>query len=713
MDKVLQGFLERNFPSVANGFDMQLDARIPDGYTVTYAQNQVKIRAGSHVSACNAVYDYLKQICHVNYSWCGNETLRVEKLLPFDGVMEKTIAQKYRVYMNYCTLDYSMCWWDFARWEKEIDFMAMNGINMPLCVLGTEAVWYETLLEFGFTKEEALKTISGPAFWAWQLMTNIEGYMPPETEEYVYERLELGKKILARVLEFGMYPIQQGFSGHVPVLLKEKYPNANIVEKHGWCDFPKTAQLDPTDPLFLEMGTVYLEKMDALLGNHHYIACDPFHEGTPPKPGMLYLRRVGKAINTLYENFDKESVWVMQSWSMRKHIVKAVPKDRLLILDLNSEKTPKTRNCWGYPVVAGMLHNFGGKNAMQGKLRVHCENPYARLKKRKANLVGSGLFMEGIEQNPVVYDLQFELLTKSEPIDFDSWLDDYITRRYGEWSPTLRKVWDMLAETCYRDDGYKESDVGSTLCARPLLNPKRCAAWDETKVHYAPKDLEKALQLFLSVREDLKGSDGYQYDLCDLTRQVLSNRFHTRQAAFAEAYQKKDLDAVKHIADSQLEILADLDAFLGLRRNFTLARWINQSHALGATEAEKRYFDKNARTLITVWGNLYGDCSSLYDYAWREWNGLIKEYYAVRWEKFYTQAIDALENGKDFPQAKPTDTVWDRPRFDATPFGRELFQFEKHWCETYSEYDEPQNRDVTDTAQALYEKYCTNETISF
>lgn len=173
------------------------------------------------------------------------------------------------------------------------------------------------------------------------------------------------------------------------------------------------------------------------------------------------------------------------------------------------------------------------------------------------------------------------------------------------------------------------------------------------------------------------------------------------------------MDAVKHIADSQLEILADLDAFLGLRRNFTLARWINQSHALGENEAEKRYFDKNARTLITVWGNLYGDCSSLYDYAWREWNGLIKEYYAMRWEKFYTQAIDALENGKDFPQAKPTDTVWDRPRFDATAFGRELFQFEKHWCETYSEYDEPQNRDVTDTAQALYEKYCTNETISF
>lgn len=95
--------------------------------------------------------------------------------------------------MNYCTLDYSMCWWDFARWEKEIDFMAMNGINMPLTPIGSEAVWYETLQKFNFTKEEALAFISGPAFWAWQLMTNIDSYISPKSEEYVYNRLELGK----------------------------------------------------------------------------------------------------------------------------------------------------------------------------------------------------------------------------------------------------------------------------------------------------------------------------------------------------------------------------------------------------------------------------------------------------------------------------------------------------------------------------------------
>lgn len=703
-DTVLSAFLQRVVPHTADAFQITLDTRTPDGYTVTFVDGAVHIVAGSRVSACNAVYDYLKQICRVNLSWCGNEALTLTEVVPFEGTLEKTIAQKYRVYMNYCTLDYSMCWWDWARWEQEIDFMAMNGINMPLCVIGTEAVWFETLLQFGFTQKEALDTISGPAFWAWQLMTNIEGYLPPQTVEYVYERLALGKKILARMLEFGMLPIQQGFSGHVPMLLREKYPNARITAKHGWCFFPKTAQLDPLDPLFSKFGTVYLEKLDALLGNHHYLACDPFHEGTPPKKGFLYLRRVGRAIDTLYRNFDADSVWVMQAWSLRKHIVKAVPKERLLVLDINSERTPKNRNMWGYPVVAGMLHNFGGKNAMQGKLRLHCKNPYAELKTRGANVVGSGLFMEGIEQNPVVYDLQFELLTKSDSVDFDKWLTDYIERRYGKYDQTLRAAWDILLKTCYSNDGYQENEVGSVVCARPLPFPKRCGPCDITDLFYDPKELEKALALFLSVQEEFKDSDGYQYDLCDLTRQVLSNRFHVQQKEFASAFKAVDATQMRRIADAQTELLYDLDTFLSNRKNFTLARWVNQSHALGTTEAEKRYFDQNARTLITLWGDMYGDNGMLYDYAWREWSGLIKEFYAVRWARFYDAAIDAAKQGKSLETEKGTK-ICDRPRPDATVFGKALFEFEKHWCETYSEYQEPVNRDVTDAAQALFCKY--------
>lgn len=198
MDLIVNRFLERNLPDFKENIIVDFAENDKDFFCITSQDGKIFVTANNYISAFHGIYCYLKKYCNVQLSWCGNQEIHIDSLVMFDGVFSKTIEQKYRVYMNYCTLDYSMCWWNFDRWEKEIDFMTMNGINMPLAVVGAEAVWYETLLEFGFTKREALDSVSGPAFWAWQLMTNIEGYLPPENEKYVYERLELGRKILNR-----------------------------------------------------------------------------------------------------------------------------------------------------------------------------------------------------------------------------------------------------------------------------------------------------------------------------------------------------------------------------------------------------------------------------------------------------------------------------------------------------------------------------------
>lgn len=704
MDKIVMGFLERNLPQFKEDISVSFEAREQDFFAITAHDGKLYVQANNYVSAFHGIYEYLKKYCNVQLSWCANTEIQPKHLVMFDGEFSKTIEQKYRVYMNYCTLDYSMCWWDFARWAKEIDFMAMNGINMPLAVVGTEAVWYETLLQFGFTKAEALQSVSGPAFWAWQLMTNIEGYLPPQDEKYIYERLELGKQILNRYIEFGMYPIQQGFSGHVPVLLKKKFPKANILMQRGWCAYPKTAQLDPLDPLFFEFGTVYLQTMDKLLGNHHFIACDPFHEGTPPKKGTPYLNAVGKAINRLYESFDKESVWVMQAWTMREGIVRAVPKDRLLILDLNSEKTPATKNCWGYPVVSGMLHDFGGKNSMQGKLQKHSKNVYKILKESGANVVGTGMFMEGIEQNPVVYDLQFSLLTASNEINFDEWLKNYILRRYGKYDERLQKAWNILLQTCYRSDGYQENEVGSAVAARPQMIPTKTGPCCIVKPYYDTKKFEQAVALFLSVSDDFKQSDGYQYDLCDITRQALSNRFYDEQLRFAAAYKAKDLETVKRIAKEQLELLDDMDKLLSHRKEFCFSRFICDAHALATDEQEKEYFDFNARTLVTQWGDIRGKTFALYDYAWREWSGLIKSYYRVRWSKFYERAVYCLEHKRIFFIFNGNDYVG-RRRYRSYPFGKALNRFEMDWLHDYKEFQPPQTTDVLPSAKAITAKW--------
>lgn len=684
--RVLEGLVSRVLPCLKNPkIEFVINNKFSiDGYRVVFADSGLKITANNSISAANGLYRYLQEICHVNLSWNGNRKILIDELMPFNGEIKGEINQKYRVYMNYCTLNYTAAWWDFTRWEKEIDFMALNGINMPLAVIGTEAVWYETLLEFGYTDAEALKTISGPAFWAWQLMTNIEGYLPPKDKKYVYERLELGKKILNRMIEYGMQPIQQGFSGHVPLSLIDKYPNARIMKKRGWCSFGATAQLDPLDGLFKKFGLAYLKKQEELLGNYGFYAADPFHENAPPDKSGKYLKGVGRAIFDMINEYDPDSVWVMQAWSIRMKIANAVPKGRLLILDLDSQKYKKFRYFKGHEFVLGTLHNFGGKNALQGRPHDYAVNLFNKVAKRHRNAVGAGLFMEGIEQNPYIYDLLFAMLTNSGDINLDVYTDDYILRRYGRKSDNIGKVYNILLNTCYSKGKRDDSAIGTMLAARPDYLPEKASPCDFVKPYYDKNALKQAVKLMVAEYDELKGSDGYCYDLVDITRQALSDEFYLGQVEFNKA--SNDAEIMRVIATRQLGILEDLDDLLECRSEFCLDRWLYDAQHLATDENERKWFNLNARAQITLWGDIDGD-DVLFDYAWKEWHGLISGYYRPRWEAFYNEAIKSCLAGE---RVKTTSlkTFFGRPKWKSTPFYAELADFERKWVDSYIEVRE-------------------------
>ncbi len=705
---MMNDFLTRVLgPQAADRFIAQIIP--PDGqkncYEVASHGDRIVLRGDCPVSVAMALNAYLTEVCRINYSWNGNREIRLTHFPAPDGPIRRTVDQKYRVYMNYCTLCYSMAWWDWSRWEKEIDFMAMKGINMPLAVVGTEKVWFDTLVALGMTQEESLHCISGPAFWAWQLMTNIDSYMPPADQKYIDERAALGQKIMKRYLEFGMFPIQQGYSGHLPLIAREKFPAAKIQAKAEWCDFPATAQLDPTDPLFSRIGRIFLEKQDALFGSHHFYACDPFHEGTPPKKWPGYLKKVARAIDRVYRDFDPEGIWVMQSWSLRPGIVRAVDRDRLLILDIDGNRAKGTRNFWKYPFVSGHLHNFGGKNSLHGDLDGVAENAYAKLKMRGANVVGTGLFPEGIEQNPVYYDLAFDIGTRSGAADIDVWLDDYVRRRYGSQSADARAAWALLRKSCYHKNAPYEEEAGSIICCRPAMHPRHAAPNDKLGTLYRNEDLIRALGLLLRDRAALAASDGYQFDVCDLTRQILSNRALELHGAITALCEQRDIHAAEKKIAEFLTLLEDVDTLVSHRSELTLARWINGAHRLAADEAEKKYYDKCARTLLTLWGDIGRD-PALCDYAWREWGGLIREYYLPRWRMYYDAVLENMRNGRETPDNTPNGRlVFDRPLTRATEVGKKLFEFEYRWIDTMCDYPEPADNDVLPFVDRLVEKY--------
>lgn len=669
-----------------------------DVYEIDWVDSKLVLKGNNYISLAAALGWYLKYDAKVNISWCGSNK-KLPASLPKATKYRRVIEQKYRVYMNYCTFNYTASWWEFERWEKEIDFMALNGINMPLTVVGIEACWYETLLEFGFSDEEARSFLAGPAFLAWQWMGNLEGFGGPLPMNWIQKRIKLGKQILDRIRSLGMQPIQQGFSGVVPRLLKEKYPDSKMEYQKSWNGFEETVQLDPTDPLFQKMGMVFLQKQKEIFGAYGYYAADPFHEGKPPVEGSAYLREVGKSINRLYKAFDKNATWVMQAWSIREEIVTSVPKDSLLVLDLASNRRERNNNYWGYDFVAGNLHNFGGRIKLHGDVKYLAQNEYRKIVEEGHHVVGTGLFMEGIEQNPMYYDLAFEMLTRGDVVDLDEWIEGYIQRRYGKADENARKAWDILIKTVY-SPGTNYLEKGSVICTRPAVHLKKTGPGPGFLFPYGEKRLYEALQ-YLSMADC--DTDGYQFDLVDVLRQYLSDYAYGLYTRISKSYLNRETEVFAELTGKYLELLDDMDKLLSIRPEYSFEKWVKDAISWGETEEESKLYEYNAASLLTVWGE--EDNSILFDYAWREWSGLISSYYKKRFVMFFAMLKECLDNDTEWYEEHLEHTVDDRISWKANEFYSEMADMEVEWLHQNKTFSCHSIEDSNAFIQSLIQKY--------
>lgn len=64
-----------------------------------------------------------------------------------------------------CPLSVVDAW--FPRWEREIDWMAINGINLPLAFNGQETLYSRVFKKLNCTDSDLDAYFTGPAFLAW------------------------------------------------------------------------------------------------------------------------------------------------------------------------------------------------------------------------------------------------------------------------------------------------------------------------------------------------------------------------------------------------------------------------------------------------------------------------------------------------------------------------------------------------------------------
>jgi alpha-N-acetylglucosaminidase len=163
----------------------------------------VVVRGTSGVELAAGAGHYLRHVANVSFSWpdTGGTSFSGldEKLPSLPSAMARQYKRqtKYSYAWNVCTHSYSFVWWDWLRWQQEIDLMALFGVNLPLAFVGQEAVVRKTFLAppYNITDQELNAFFSGPAWLAWQRSQGMRGWGGPLPLSFIKGQQAMQKQV--------------------------------------------------------------------------------------------------------------------------------------------------------------------------------------------------------------------------------------------------------------------------------------------------------------------------------------------------------------------------------------------------------------------------------------------------------------------------------------------------------------------------------------
>lgn len=670
-------------------------------FEIQSKSEKIVINGNDYNSMAVGLNYYLKKYCNVHVSWYFDDKFDMPEVLPtLTKTIRKSSKVENRFFLNYCTFGYTMPWWQWEDWERFIDWMALNGINMPLAITGQEAIWYEVWKEYGLTDEQIRSYFTGPAHLPWHRMSNLDKWGGMLPISWLENQKELQIKILERERELGMKPVLPAFAGHVPQDLKTQFPEAKINQLTSWGGFEdeyRSFFLDPLDPLFEKIQHKFLAKQTEAFGTDHIYGADPFNEVHPPSWEPDYLATVANSIYTSMQNVDKNATWLQMSWIFyfeREHwtnerieaMVTAVPRNKMMLLDYyceNKEVWRITDSFFNQPFVWCYLGNFGGNTMLAGNLNEVDDRMEDALNHPNGNLQGVGSTLEALDVNPIMYNYVFEKVWDDGDTDLNEWVVQWARSRYGSEEENYERAWKTLYEHVYSDPAKLGQATLSN--ARPTL--KGSGNWTTNPdINYNNQDLFMAWELMLIKPGN---TQSYEYDIVNIGRQVLGNHFKVLRDEFTEKYYAKDLTGLKEKGNEMLVLLEEMDELLSTNTSFLLGKWLSDAKKMGINKEEKKYFEQNARNIITTWGT---KAQSLNDYGNRSWSGLMKGYYKKRWKMFIEDVTGATER---------------QQAFDEEAFLKKVTQFEWDWVLQNEEYSDTVTASSTAiaTAQKLMKKY--------
>lgn len=695
--------LKRLFgPAVADRIDLSLEPSAGGAgawYEARSHGGRLEVRGGAPVALVRGAYAALRDAGCAHVSWDG---VRIAPPAAWPAIATGRVESPFahRAYLNTCTFGYTTPWWGWERWSREIDWMAAHGVDMPLAMEGQEHVWRALWREAGLSGAELAGYFSGPAFTPWQRMGNLEGHMAPLPDAWIDRKHALQTRILGRMRELGMSPILPAFAGYVPRAFAERHPKAKIYRMRAGAGFHPTWWLDPADPLFAEFVGRFMALYDAAYGPGTYYLADSFNEMTPPiaedgsdaggafddgagrqkataEPDpALKARRLaayGAAIHQAFAKARPGAVWTMQGWlfgadqtfwtvdAIAAYLSK-IPDDKLLVLDIGNDRYPQTwrtaRAFGGKRWIYGYVHNYGASNPAYGDLGYYRQDLTALAASHETKaLAGFGMFPEGLDNNPIVYEAAYDLAWSAGAKTQEDWLARYARARYGHTTPELNEALGNLAEAAY-STRYWTPRWWNNRAGAYLLHKRPTAEIVDFQGHPGDRALLKTAALELSYRAPgFAHSQLYVRDLVDVVRHLGSEEIDFALMGAVAAYRLDNTEAGDRARRKAQEMTLALDALMGVQPH-GLASWIDAARAYADNPADAAAYVRNAKAQVTVWGGQ----GNLSDYASKAWQGLYRHYYWPRW----SMLLDAVRAAGSRP-------------FDETKVIAEIEAWEQAW----------------------------------
>lgn len=615
---------------------------------ISAKKGKLLITAADPAECIRAYGYYLRQYANVHLSQNGDNVGNATFVLPENNIVVPKTG-KFNYAYNYCTLSYTGAHWDQKRWERELDLLALSGYKYVLVTSGLERVWELFLQDLNYPKEKISQIIANPVFSAWWHMGNLEGEGDPVHRDIIENEAKLGRFIVSRLREMGMEPVLQGYVGFLPHDMQKKDVGGHIIPQGKWCGvYNRPAILQPTDPAFQRVAALWYKRMAEVYGyTAKYFGGDLFHEGG--RKGNTPLTEAAQCVQKAMLTASPQSTWLIQAWGHNpdKRLVAGTDPKHTIILALDKNMMQKhqiARNYQNRPHVWCELANFGGNHGMYGGFGLLETMP-----EQMGGAIGIGLLSEGLETNPLYYDLLTERISHQGPIDRQAFLTRYASSRYGVKDHNIIKALNILADTVYKPIRLQEGCQESILCARPSLRAVKASTWAKPGDYYDKAQVVEALRLMLEAgkKHGLSQLETYRYDLTDLCRQVLADRARVQLPKCKAAYDAKDLNTFKQESQRFLELIEQTAKVLATNEHFLLGPQLAAAERrAGATPEAQKQMSTALKQIYTTWTDKPG--STLNDYAHRQLAELMTHYYLPRW-KTYFEVRELVLQGQNIP----------------------------------------------------------------